>query len=109
MTTAERIYQAVELFSAEEPHYHLFELAFQDALTSDGTPGADAEEMARVAAKSLRSLGYSDYHLAMAATIAYNSDFEKLMYGSPAAVQAMHKYMSYYLEFADHQQVAAVQ
>lgn len=108
MTTAQKIYQAIELFSIEEPHFGRFKLTFREALIDHGAPAANAGEMAEVAAKSLRQHENRDYHLGMAMIIAQSQGFESAMGSSPEAFQAMHKYMSYYLDYADLQQVAAV-
>ena len=104
MTTAQKIYNAIELFSAEEPYYKQFKTMFRSALIDHGTPAANADQMAEVAAESLRDHTGQDHHLGMAQIIACHQGFERAIDGNIKAFQAMHKYMSYYLDFTDMQQ-----
>lgn len=103
MTTGQKIYQAIELFSTEDAHFDQFKLTFRAALVDNGTPAANAEQMASIAAESLRDHNSGDYHLGMAQIITFDPAFERAANGSPEAVQAMHKYMSYYLDYAETQ------
>lgn len=105
MTTAQKIYHAIELFGAEEPHFGHFKTTFRKALIEHGTPAANAEQMAKIAADSLRDHSGPDHHLGMAEVIACHSEFERAMDGNLEAFEAMHKYMSYYLNCADMQQL----
>lgn len=105
MTTAQKIYQAIELFSDQDPHFGQFKTNFREALIDHGAPAANAEEMAEIAAESLRDHSGQDHHLGMAQVIACHCEFERAMDGNIEAFQAMHKYMSYYLDFAEMQQM----
>jgi len=107
MTTAQKIYRAIEMFSIEEPHYGQFKATFREALIDHGAPAANAGQMAEVAAESLRGHAEQDYHLGMAQIIACHWEFERAMDGNLEAFQAMHKYMSYYLDYTELQQAAA--
>lgn len=104
MTTAEKIYQAIELFSVKAPYFDKFMQRFSEALTFSGTPATIADRMAQVAAESLRQYSGLDYHLGMAQVIACNGEFESAINGNLEAFQSMHRYMSYYLECADMEQ-----
>ncbi len=104
MTTAQRIYRAIEFFSTKEPHYSQFKMTFREAVVDHGVPVANAGKMAEVAAESLRRHTDRDYHLGMAQIIACDRRFDRAMNGSVEAFQAMHKYMSYYLDYAELQQ-----
>ena len=104
MTTAEKIYHAIELFSRKAPFFEYFIFRFREALTDSGAPVAIAERMAHVAANSLGAYSGQDYHLGMAQTIACNSEFERAIDGNLQAFQSMHTYMSYYLECSDMEQ-----
>ena len=104
MTTEEKIYHAIELFSRKAPFFEYFIFRFREALTDSGTPAANAERIARVAANSLGAYSGQDYHLGMAQTIASNSEFELAISGNLEAFQSVHRYMSYYLECADMEQ-----
>lgn len=108
MTTGQKIYQAIELFSTEEPHFDRFKITFRETLIDNGAPAANAERMAAVAAETLRSNADGDYHLGMAHIITFHPEFEQAIDGNIEAFQAMHKYMSYYLDFAELQQTCAV-
>ncbi len=103
MTTAQKIYQAIELFSGEDPHFGRFKINFREALIGHGTPAANAEKMADIAAESLRDHSGQDHHLGMAQIIACHCEFEQAMDGNIEAFQAMHRYMSYYLDAAEMQ------
>ncbi|WP_323844250.1 hypothetical protein [Microbulbifer magnicolonia] len=107
MTTGQKIYQTIEFFSTEEPHFDRFKTAFRDTLIDIGAPAANAGEMAAIAAETLRDHSDGDYHLGMASIITFHPEFERAIGGDIAVIQAMHKYMSYYLDFAEMQQTRA--
>lgn len=108
MTTGQKIYHAIELFSSEAPHFDQFKQTFRETLIDNGAPAANAEQMATIAAENLRVCSEGDYHLGMAHIITFHPEFEQAAGGNPEALQAMHKYMNYYLDFADMQQSEAV-
>lgn len=93
MTTAQKIYQAIEFFSIEEPHYSQFKMTFREAVIDHGVPVENARNMAEIAAESLREHTDFNYHLEMARIIACDARFDRAMGGNIAACQAMHKYM----------------
>lgn len=98
MTTAQKLYNAVEFFSAEEPYFTQFKKIFRETLVAHGAPFRNAAEMTRIAAESLRQFSGDDYHLCMAEIIACDRAFERAIGGNADAFHAAHRYMSYYLE-----------
>ncbi|MFC6635737.1 hypothetical protein [Microbulbifer taiwanensis] len=107
MTIGQKIFQAIELFSTEVPHFDRFKNAFRNTLIDNGAPKENAEQMAAIAAETLGDLDEVDYHLGMAHIITFHTEFERAAGGNPEALQAMHKYMSYYLDFSELQPTAA--
>ncbi|WP_250462232.1 hypothetical protein [Microbulbifer litoralis] len=98
MTTAQKLYNAIEFFSVEEPYFEQFKKTFRDTLVAHGAPTPNAMEMTQIAAESLRQFSGDDYHLRMAEIIACDPAFERAIDGNAPAFHATHRYMSYYLE-----------
>jgi len=98
MTTAQKLYNAVEFFSVREPYLEQFKKTFRETLVAHGAPILNARKMTHIAAETLGRYSGHDYHLCMAELIACDQAFEQAIDGNFAAFHAAHKYMSYYLE-----------
>ncbi|WP_346840026.1 hypothetical protein [Microbulbifer sp. SAOS-129_SWC] len=98
MTTTQKLYNAVEFFSAEAPYLEQFKRVFREALVAHGAPIINAQRMTRLATDALQNFSGYDYHLRMAELIACDREFERAIDGNFEAFHAVHKYMSYYLE-----------
>jgi hypothetical protein len=108
MTTGQKIYEAVEQFHAGEADSDQFRTIFRGTLVDHGAPAANAEQLAKIAAETLRDRMNSDYHLGLAQIITHHSEFDRALGGNPEATQALHKYMSFYIDYAEMQQAKVI-
>ncbi|MCK7596768.1 hypothetical protein M0G74_05715 [Microbulbifer sp. CAU 1566] len=101
MSIGQKIFNAIELFSAEAPHFQRFIAALKDTLIENGAAPKMAERTAEVTADALSQESAGDHHLGMAQLIAFHPELLETMGSDLPTISAMHKYMSFYLSFAD--------
>lgn len=97
MSVGQQIYHAIELFAPHAPHRERFCASLTKALTDNGSTPIAARRIASVIADAL-SEPCEDFHLAMAHLIAFHPPLMTEMDGDLAAVHAMHRYMSFFLD-----------
>lgn len=97
MSVGQQIYFAIELFAPQAHHRERFCAQLAKILRNNGSTPEVARTIASVLADAL-SKPCADYHLEMAHLIAFHPPLTAAMDGDSAAIYAMHRYMTYFLD-----------
>lgn len=97
MSVGQQIYFAIELFSPQSGDRDRFCRQMSRIFASSGTKPLLARQIASVLAEAL-SAPCVDYHLEMAHLITFHPPLTELLQGERHATEALHYYMTYFLD-----------
>lgn len=98
MTTGEQIFHAIERVSVALSSWEEFKSSLKDAFISEGTEYSLAEQLVGIIDDHLKANRGGDYHLSLVQLITKQCDSERIILQDMAVTNALHQYMSFYVD-----------